>query len=407
MIDVYRIMLRTGRYVSDRRPRRRHRGARCALLAFAFSVPAVLVSGISAETRSHTAPPPIPPAYRQAAPGYPYEFPRDHGAHDSFRTEWWYYTGHLATPDGRPFGFELTFFRRALVPPGTPASPSAWDIGQLYLAHAAVTDVAGKRFLYDEKISRAGLGKAGAESDRLHVWIDRWRTEAQPEAGAPHHLAAATARFSIDLHLTPQHPPAVHGLDGVSRKGAKPHESSHYYSLTRLLTQGRLNLDGVTYQVTGLSWMDHEFGSGDLGEDLVGWDWFSVQLSNQMDVMIYRLRRADGRPDPSSSGTLIGPERHVTPLAADDVLLSALDSWTSSASKARYPNGWELRIPSADLILTIRPLLKEQELITTRSTQVTYWEGAVSVAGHVGSQAVTGQGYVELTGYAHSIRAGP
>ncbi len=362
---------------------------------------------------AHAAEPPrsptsaTSPAYRQATPGYRYEFPRDHGAHDAFRTEWWYYTGHLSAADGRPFGFELTFFRRATAPPGSPASPSAWTIDHLYLAHAAVTDITGKRFLYDEKISRAGLGKAGADGDRLHVWIDRWRAEASPGAGAPHHLTAATPKFSFDLRLTPQHPPVVHGVDGVSRKGSRPHETSHYYSFTRLATQGRLTVDGTTHDVTGLSWMDHEYGSGDLGEELVGWDWFSLQLNNGMDLMVYRLRRGNGQPDASSSGTLRHADGRVTHLASGDVVVSVLDSWTSPTSKARYPHGWELRVPSADLIMTIRPLLKEQELITSRSTQVTYWEGAVAVTGQWRGRLIEGQGYVELTGYARSIRVTP
>lgn len=392
-----------GQPPSDRRRRRAHLWH----LAILLGIP--LASLPSAQADDHPLMPTSsrPHEYRQAAPGYRYEFPRDHGSHDEYRTEWWYYTGHLSTGEGRWFGFELTFFRRAVTPPGSPSSPSAWSVDHLYLAHAAVTDVSGRRFHYEEKISRAGLGKAGATRERLHVWIDRWHADARPEPGAAHQLTAQTPNFSLDLQLTPQRPPVIHGRDGVSRKGAKSRETSHYYSFTRLATQGLLTLDGTEHHVTGLSWMDHEFGSGDLGEALVGWDWFSIQLTNQTEVMVYRLRRADGQADAASSGTVIRRDGQVLPLAARDVTLSVLDYWNSPASTARYPHGWELRIPPADLVLTLHPLLKEQELITSRSTQVIYWEGAVGVTGQMEGQPVDGQGYVELTGYARTMPSPP
>jgi predicted secreted hydrolase len=368
---------------------------------------ALLTIAAAAEAAEPPRPATLSPAaaYRQAAPGYRYEFPQDHGSHDEFRTEWWYYTGHLSTPEGRRFGFELTFFRRALAPPGAPPSPSAWRLDQLYLAHAAVTDLDGKRFLYDEKISRAGLGKAGADRDRLHVWIDRWRAEAPPHSDAPQRLQANAASFSLDLRLTPHRGPVIHGRDGLSRKGDQPHETSHYYSFTRLSTEGRLTLDGADYRVTGLSWMDHEFGSGDLGDDLVGWDWFSLQLDNRSELMLYRLRRSDGRPGPASSGTLVQADGRVTFLRSEEIQLAVLGYWTSPASKARYPQGWEVKIPTADMTLILQPLLDDQELITARSTQVTYWEGAVTVTGQAQGKPVTGQGYAELTGYARSTQS--
>ena len=377
------------------------------MVALLLSAVCATIQAVQAEKRPGAAHPSTSTAYQQAVPGYRYEFPRDHGSHDSFRTEWWYYTGHLSTVEGRRFGFELTFFRRAVVPPDSPPPASAWALTHLYLAHAALTDVDGKRFLYDEKVSRAGLGKAGADSGQLRVWIDRWRADASVEPDALHHLSATTPHFSLELELTPARPPVIHGRDGVSRKGTEPHETSHYYSITRLNTKGRIIFNGTSTDVTGLSWMDHEFGSGDLGQDLVGWDWFSLQLSNGMDLMLYRLRRGDGQPNSASSGTLIFPDGRLAPLAADDAQVSVLDSWTSPTSHARYPHGWELRIPTADLTLTVRPLLKEQELITTRSTQVTYWEGAVEIVGRSGSQPISGQGYVELTGYAKPFQAGP
>lgn len=368
------------------------------------------VAPLQAGDRPPDAGPTATTGFRRASPGYAYAFPRDHGTHDEFRTEWWYYTGHLTTSTGRRFGFELTFFRRGLAPDDAsadaPAKGSAWAVHQLYLAHAAVTDVDGRRFLYEEKVSRAGLGKAGADRDQLRVWIDRWRAESMTTPRESHRLVARTPTFTLELRLTPKRAPVIHGLGGVSRKGSAPHQTSHYYSLTRLDTEGRLTLGEASHQVTGLSWMDHEFGSGELGAGLVGWDWFSLQLKNRTDVMVYRLRREDGHPDAASSGTLIFEHGPGVPLAAGDVQISVIDYWESPSSHARYPSGWEMTIPSAELVLTLRPLIREQELITSRSTQVTYWEGAVAVTGRMHGHPVEGQGYVELTGYAHPLTLG-
>lgn len=344
--------------------------------------------------------------FHEARAGYRFEFPRDHGTHDDFRTEWWYYTGQLKTEDGRRFGFELTFFRRTVEPDLVGTNASRWALHQLYLAHVALSDLDRQRFLYGEKISRAGIGKAGADSGRLHVWIDRWSADAPALPAGEHRLRAQTKEFGLELALTPEKPPIIHGAQGVSRKGAGPNAGSHYYSLTRLATAGTVTVEGVRHPVTGLGWMDHEFGSGDLGEDLVGWDWYSIQLASRTEIMIYRLRRADGTVDAASSGTVVRPDGRTLPLSAADVHVDVLGYWDSPVSRARYPSGWRLRIPAADLSLTIEPLLAQQELVTNRSTQVTYWEGAVRVTGTDRSGPVEGQGYVELTGYAKPFRNG-
>ena len=343
-------------------------------------------------------------SFRLASPGYSYRFPHDHGSHDEFRTEWWYYTGHLSTESGRRFGYQLTFFRRGLDQEQVRANPSRWAIRHLYLAHFALSELDKGRFRYAEKASRAGLGKAGAEAGRLRVWIDRWLAEAPSAQHDPHHLKASAEDFSIDLMLAPEKPPVAHGDRGVSRKGNAPGQTSHYYSLTRLATTGTLSLNGKPQAVTGLSWMDHEFGSGDLAEDLVGWDWFSVQLDNRHELMFYRLRRADGTADPASSGTLVFPDGRSHHLSADDLQIEVVNHWTSQASKARYPSRWRIAAPTLALSLDLAPQLSDQELMTSRSTQVTYWEGAVEVTGMFHGAAVAGQGYVELTGYAARFR---
>lgn len=341
--------------------------------------------------------------YRLALPGYRYEFPRDHGSHDRFRTEWWYFTGHLDGRDGRRLGYELTFFRRAVRPRPPDAQASRWAIHQVYLAHFAISDLHEDRFLYAEKVSRAALGKAGAEPGGLKVWIDRWSAKAVTPDHGVLSLQAATDGFEIALRLTPMKPPVIHGLEGVSRKGAGRGRASHYYSFTRLETAGTVRVGTETLPVTGTSWMDHEFGSADLGEDQVGWDWFSIQLEDRTEFMFYRLRRLDGAADPASSGTFItagGRARHLT---TDGVTMTVRDHWVSRESGARYPSGWRLEVPSLDLSLTVSPLMANQELITGKSTQVTYWEGAVSVEGTREGAPVRGQGYVELTGYAERL----
>jgi predicted secreted hydrolase len=368
----------------------------------AFSVLATLLLSVLFGTAAASTSPPSAETngFRVAKPGYVYEFPRDHGSHDEFRTEWWYYTGHLTGQQGRRFGFQLTFFRRGIAPDQLDTLPSRWTVRHLYLAHFAVSDLAGKQFRYSERISREGLGKAGADAGRLHVWTDRWLAEAVKDNPLNHHLAAELDGIAIDLTLRQLKPPVVHGEAGISRKGEQIGQASHYYSLTRLDTEGRLMIDGESFHVTGTSWMDHEFGSADLGEELVGWDWFSLQLQDGNDIMLYQLRRADGSLDPASSGTLVYPDGRTGSLSQNDAAVTVVAHWTSPASGARYPAKWRVTVPRLQLDVQVTPLMADQELATRRSTQVTYWEGAVQISGTAQGRAVTGQGYVELTGYA-------
>jgi predicted secreted hydrolase len=335
-----------------------------------------------------------------ATPGYHYRFPEDHGAHERFRTEWWYYTGHLTAGDGRAFGFQLTFFRRGIPLDQVKTDPSTWSLHQLYLAHFALTDLHNGQFLYADKLSREGLGKAGAATGQLRVWIDRWSVSMDDQTQNRLRLQAATDEFAIDLQVIPQKPPTLHGRQGVSHKGAAPEQASHYYSLTHLDTRGQIRVGTETFTVTGLSWMDHEFGSADLGRDIVGWDWFSLQLSDSTELMWYSLRRVDGSADPVSSGTLVLADGQTQPLSAQDLTIESLAHWTSPHSQARYPQRWRLSAPSLGLNLDVRSLLADQELNTAHSTRVIYWEGAVSATGQIQGAPVTGRGYVELTGYA-------
>ena len=343
------------------------------------------------------------PEFRLAAEGYRYAFPRDHGSHEEFRTEWWYYTGQLTAKDGRPFGYQLTFFRRGMPREQTKTLPSQWAVTQLYLAHFAVSDLNKGRFHVAEKMSRAGLGKAGAASDRLHVWIDRWSAESPSAVPGTQTLHAADGDLAIQFTVSPEKPLVLHGANGLSRKGAGVGQASHYYSFTRLATTGTLTVGNESFDVTGTSWMDHEFGSADLADDLVGWDWFCVQLDDQRELMLYRLRRTDGSADPASSGTVIDRDGRGHHLLIGDFTLEPTSYWTSPTSKAHYPQRWRLTIPSLQLSLELVPRMAEQELSTTHSTQVHYWEGAIETTGTVEGKPIHGQGYMELTGYAERI----
>jgi predicted secreted hydrolase len=363
------------------------------LLFFASSLLTV-VPGLAADTAQE---------FRVATEGYGYSFPRDHGAHEKFRTEWWYYTGQVTTKDGRPFGYELTFFRRGMPREQTKTLPSNWAVSHLYLAHFAISDLSKGRFHYTDKMSRAGLGKAGAASDRLQVWIDHWSAEAPLAAPGTQVLKAADGDLAIQLTVSSGKPLVVHGINGISRKGPVTGQASHYYSFTRLATTGTLTVGNESFEVSGTSWMDHEFGSADLDKDLVGWDWFCLQLDDQRELMFYRLRRADGSADPASSGTLIDRDGRGHHLLLGDFMLEPTSYWTSPTSKARYPQRWRLTVPSQQLSLELIPRMAEQELSPKRSTQITYWEGAIETTGTAQGKPIHGQGYMELTGYAERI----
>jgi predicted secreted hydrolase len=338
--------------------------------------------------------------FRSALPGYQYRFPWDLGSHEEFQTEWWYYTGHLRGPGNRMYGYELTFFRRGVASQKARQNPSRWSLRNLYFAHFAVTDEAHGEFRFAEKISREGLGKAGAETGHLHVWIDAWRTEGREDA---HHLYAADHGMAIDLTLVPEKPAIVHGREGISKKGDASGAASHYYSFTRLKTSGQLTVNGTTIPITGTSWMDHEFGSHQLGPDQVGWDWFSVQFDDRSELMFYHIRRRDGSIEPASAGTWVHPDGSSTPLSREEVSVTVLDHWQSPNSQARYPGRWRISVPRMALSVEVTPTVRNQELVTS-STAITYWEGSAVANGIRDGHPVQGLAYVELTGYASPVR---
>ena len=340
--------------------------------------------------------------FKQAVPGYTLKFPADHAAHPDYRTEWWYYTGHLQTTTGKRYGYQLTFFRHRVDSSGPTLNPSKWFADHVYIAHMAITDDTARRFVYGEKLNRAALGLAGASEQRYHVWNEDWLAE---RLGSVQHLAGEIPGYKLNLIVTPVKPPVLHGAaqDGLSQKGEGTGHASYYYSFTRLKTEGVLQTSEGAFDVEGVSWMDHEFSSSQLTESQVGWDWFSVQLANNYELMLYHMRQRDGSIDPHSSGTLVRPDGTSLYLRRDDVQVQAHGQWKSPKSGAVYPQRWTIRIPAVDLTLQLEPVLAEQELITDNSTRVTYWEGSVSARGSMQGQATEGVGYVELTGYVQRV----
>ena len=341
-----------------------------------------------------------PQEFRRALPGYVYEFPKAHAAHPEFRTEWWYYTGHLSTVKGRTFGFQLTFFRHALRTAAIQ-SQSRWALHTLYFAHFAITDEKENNYRFQEKVSRGALDVAGADPEFYRVWLEDWEVSLQ---GKKHKLKAGKEDMGIDLSLVPIKSAVIHGENGVSQKAVGEGYASHYYSLPRMQAKGELYWQGRTYEVEGLGWMDHEFGSNQLRDYQVGWDWFSVQLDNQIELMLYIIRHKDGKPDPTSSGTLVYSDGGFEHLPLAKFQVETLGSWRSKKSGTIYPSGWRLKVPDKELELNLTPTIKEQELTTKKSTLVNYWEGSVRVKGRHKGQDVIGRGYVELTGYDAQFR---
>jgi predicted secreted hydrolase len=335
-------------------------------------------------------------------------FPVDHGSHPGYRTEWWYYTGNLEADSGKRYGFQLTFFRSQISAPGYaqkwPRPHSAWRTQQVYAAHAALTDIAGKRHLQSELLARGAMAMAGVKQEATFTLV--YIRNASAEIGADRHeLRMATDDFAYELTLKPVKPPALHGQAGYSRKGSAPERASCYYSLSRLETAGALTIDGKTIPVRGLSWMDHEFSTAPLEPGIIGWDWFSLQLSDQTEIMLFLLRNEQGGFNPASSGTFIDVSGKPVHLTKNDFRVEVLDYWKSPRSQAVYPVRWRLTFSPLAIQLNARANIFDQEMQTQATTGVIYWEGSISIEGSVGKYPLKGAGYAELTGYAKPFNA--
>lgn len=324
--------------------------------------------------------------------------PMDHAAHPDYKTEWWYFTGNLSTESGRELGYQFTIFRTALVAPQRSRADhsSRWRADQLYTAHMAVSDPEGGRFLFADRNSRAALGLAGTELMPFRVWTEGWEIRQVGSDALEAAIEADGGSFAVALTLQPTRPPVLHGDGGLSPKSRDGLNASYYYSYPRLATTGSVRIESERFDVTGMTWMDHEWSTSALSETQVGWDWFALRLSNGQDLMYFQVRERDPTDEPFVEATLVSPTGQSERLLAEDVELTVTDTWTSSSSGGVYPSSWKLEVPQRAIRLEIAPLMADQEL----RLAVQYWEGAVTIDGTVAGTAVTGRGYVELTGYS-------
>jgi len=337
----------------------------------------------------------------QAIGPWKWVFPRDHGSHPEFRTEWWYFTGNLTDSFKKRFGYQLTFFRQGvLFKANDPSHP--WAIRDVYLAHFTLTDVSAGQFWFSDRASRKGPGLSGATEDGMDVWLLNWMAKME---GNKIKLEARHQEMELSLDLVPRKPLVFHGKNGLSQKGPMEGQASYYFSYTDLEAKGFMKTppSQTPIRVNGKSWFDHEFGSNQLTPDQAGWDWFSLHLSEGQDLMVYFLRRKDGTVEPSSSGTLVTRSGDPIHLKLSDINVEVVDYWKSPKSGGRYPSRWKMKVPSARIEMEISSLVPSQELLTEGSTGVIYWEGAVAGKGTSAGRPITCEGYVELTGYAGSL----
>jgi predicted secreted hydrolase len=331
--------------------------------------------------------------YKVALPGYRYQFPRDHFSHPEYRTEWWYYTGNVHASDGHRYGFELVFFRQGKDHKPSD-NPTAWRLDDLYLAHLALTDIDGGHFRYCKRLNRPGPGIAGVSFDEGRIWNGNWQVRWD-KATNVQSLTAVAEGVNFSLRLTPGKPPVINGENGVSQKAAGAGRASYYVSFPRLAVDGKLN--GA--DVTGTAWMDHEWFTQQLDASQRGWDWFSVQLENGADLMLFDLRHSDGTVEPYSSGTFIAKDGRATHLKRADFELLPLEYWTSPKTGAKYPVKWRIAVPSKGVALECTAAVRAQELVDEEDAGLTYWEGAVTYSG-----SSAGVGYLEMTGYAAPVK---
>ena len=337
-----------------------------------------------------------------AKPGLVYEFPRDHGAHPSYKTEWWYFTGSFRnTQDAdQLFGFELTFFRQGIRPPGSePQTESRFIVPAFAFAHLALTDLPGNRFLFDQKITRGAFNESGwavPGAVGTLAWIDDWTLELLPDGAF--RLRGASKDFALNLKLTSTKPPVIHGVNGISQKAEGEGRASYYYSMTRLKVGGELKLNGKTIPVAGESWFDHEWATNQLAADQVGWNWLSLQLEDGTEVMLYQMRLKNGGVDAKSSATFVDRDGSSTHFTVDEFKFEpGRKRWKSPATGAEYPMEWRVSIPRLQMEFMVQTPMEKQELALP---PIAYWEGLIYAKGTRNGKPIAGHGYVELTGYS-------
>ncbi len=340
-----------------------------------------------------TAAVPADVLYPAARPNTPFSFPRDHGAHPDYRTEWWYVTGWLKTDEGKELGFQVTFFRTR--PPVDASNPSRFTPGQILFAHAALSDPETGRLLHGERAGRAGFGIAEAATGDADVRLGGWTFKREPDSRFTTRVEAS--EFGLALAFTPTQGEFLHGEGGYSRKGPKPEEASNYYSLPHLRVSGAVTRNGAETPVTGEAWLDREWSSSYLAPDAAGWDWTGLNLDDGSALMAFRIRGRNGGTV-WAGGSLRRRDGGITRFAPADVQFETITEWRSPRTKAVYPVEQKLtvRLPEGPRSFRLSPLFPDQELDGRASGLPVYWEGAVKTEG--------GRGYLELTGYATPLR---
>ena len=327
--------------------------------------------------------------YQEITPDHSVALPRDLYYRSGYRVQWWYFTGHLFDQDKREFGYELTFFT---VHVQNRVYHSLFGINMIYISHFALSDISSNTFYFADHADRGAFGFAAALQKNLDVWVGKNRVHGTDE---DIFLTASEDSLSLDLHLKPTKPYVLNGQEGYSRKSeASPLIASLYFSSTNLSTRGSIKIGNSTYNVTGTSWFDREISTRPLEKEKSGWDWFSIRLDDNREVMLYLIRNADGSVDRYSSGTFIyrnGSYRHLT---KDDFRVAPLEYYRSKKTGIQYPARWFIEVPSENLRVTVTPLLQDQEILAYRTTHNVYWEGSCKVEG-----TSQGRAYVELTGY--------
>ncbi len=337
----------------------------------------------------------LPTASAHALPPRALQFPRDHGAHPDLRTEWWYITGELQS-GARRFGFQVTFFRSRV--DVTQGMASAFAARQLVFAHAAITDLAGRRLWYDQRIARAGFSIAQAAQDDTRLRLRDW--SLQRAADGHYDAQVPAGEVALGLRLTPTQPVLLQGTQGLSRKGPDAAQASYYYSQPQLRAQGRLRLQGQSFEVRGRAWQDHEWGETLLHPQAVGWDWIGMNLDDGSALTAIRHRRADGSSLWDGGSWRVAGRTEPQAFQAGQTRFTPLRHWTSAASSARYPVEWTVETPAGRF--TVRALLDNQELDSRASTGAVYWEGLSELLDAQGRRV--GGGYLEMTGYAAPLR---
>jgi len=327
-------------------------------------------------------------------PGAALRFPADYGAHPGYKTEWWYVTGWLRTPDGQPLGFQVTFFRSATG--HDRANPSRFAPTQLIIGHAALSDPAAGPLLHDQRSARAGFGLAYARSGDTDVKLDDWRMTRQPDGSYAVHLQAA--RFAFDLRLAPTQPPLLEGDRGYSRKGPRPEQASYYYSQPQLQVSGSIARAGRPIAVSGAAWLDHEWSSQVLADDAAGWDWVGANLADGGALMAFQIRSKTGATL-WAHATWRSASGKITLFAPDQVRFAPQRRWRSPRTGAAYPVA--TRLSTGGTAWDITPLQDDQELDARRTSGAVYWEGAVTLQ-RDGKPA--GHAYLEMTGYVSAMQ---